>query len=223
MASMTGGPCPGPSNAKMAALRWAVGSTALDLGCGRGWYASALADRGFRVIGMDRVDQVTDARIEMHVGDIRPPLPFLDASFDTVLMFDILEHLEAEAEILSEVRRVCRAGGRVILSVPNADDAFLPMYGLTYLHRTDRTHLREYTLDGLPRLLAGFGFRTLYCALEGRTHVPLVFSEFLRGSRAVKTLARYALVALLRVGAIHNPNVAGDIHWVGERTADHAS
>src|SRR3972149_8821035 len=123
MASMTGGTerDPGPSNAKMAALCRAVGSAALDLGCGRGWYASALADGGFRVIGMDRVDQVTDARIEMHVGDIRPPLPFLDESFDTVLMFDILEHLEAEAEILSEVRRGCRAGGRIILSVPIAE------------------------------------------------------------------------------------------------------
>jgi SAM-dependent methyltransferase len=206
-----------PSNAKLAALRWARGVTALDLGCGRGWYASALADRGFRVVGMDRANQVADPRVEVRVGDVRPPLPFADGAFDTILAFDILEHLPAEAELLREIVRVCAPGGRVILSVPNADDGFLPAYGLTYLHRIDRTHLREYTLDGLPVTLERVGLRTLYCALEGRAHLPLVFSEFVRGPRAVRALVRRGLVALLKLGVLRNPSVAGDIHWVGEK------
>jgi SAM-dependent methyltransferase len=208
----------GVSNVKIAALRWAKGSCALDLGCGRGWYASALADRGFKVIGMDQANRVADPRIEVREGLIEPPLPFPEASFDTILMFDILEHLAAEAEVMREVARMCVAGGRAILSVPNADDVFLPRYGLTYLHRIDRTHLREYTVAELPRRLELFGFRTLYCALEGRTHLPLVFAEFVRGPQAVKALARYGLTALQKVGLIHNPHIAGDIHWVGERT-----
>lgn len=207
----------GPSNVKLAALRWAVGDTALDLGCGRGWYASALADRGFRVAGMDQANGVTDSRVEVRIGPIQPPLPFADGAFSTVLMFDILEHLDDEAGIMGEVARLCRKQGRVLLSVPNADDSFLPNYGLTYLHRIDRTHLREYTRDGLPRHLESFGFRTLYCALEGRTHLPLVFSEFVRGPRLLKTLARYSITAMQKVGLIYNPQTAGDIHWIGER------
>ncbi len=207
----------GPSNVKLSALRWAVGNTALDLGCGRGWYASTLADRGFHVIGMDQRNGVADSRVDVRVGEIRPPLPFANSAFSTVLMFDILEHLDDEAGIMSEVARVCQKQGRVILSVPNADDTFLPNYGLTYLHRIDRTHLREYTLDGLPRHLESFGFRTLYCALEGRTHLPLVFSEFVRGPRLLKTLARYSISAMQKIGLIYNPHTAGDIHWIGER------
>ena len=205
------------SNVKLAALRWAVGGRALDLGCGRGWYSSALADRGFRVIGMDQTNHVTDSRIEIRERKIEPPLPFADRAFDTILMFDILEHLEGEVEVMCEVARVCATGGRVLLSVPNANVAFLPEYGLTYLHRIDRTHLREYTLAELPRHLETFGFRTLYCALEGQAHLPLVFAEFVRGPRAFKTLVRYSLTALQKIGLIHNPNVAGDIHWIGER------
>ena len=207
----------GTSNVKIAALRWAIGQTALDLGCGRGWYASILADHGFRVVGMDQANQVADSRVEILVGDINPPLPFADGEFNTVLMFDILEHLAEEKGMMAEVARVCAKGGRVILSVPNADDGFLPVYGLTYLHRIDRTHVREYTLADLPRRLEMFGFRTLYCALEGRAHLPLVFSEFVRGPHALKTLARYGLTALQKLGLIHNPKIAGDIHWVGER------
>ncbi len=207
----------GPSNVKLAALRWAVGNHALDLGCGRGWYASVLADRGLRVVGMDQTNRVADSRIEIREGPIASRLPFCDAEFGTVLMFDILEHLEHEPEIMSEVARVCAKGGRVILSVPNSLDAFLPQYGLTYLHRIDHTHVREYTLAELPPHLESFGFRTLYCALEGRTHLPLVFAEFVRGPQIMKRLAGYCITALQRIGLIHNPNVAGDIHWIGER------
>ncbi|MBI5292125.1 MAG: class I SAM-dependent methyltransferase [Chloroflexi bacterium] len=207
----------GTSNVKLAALRWAVAGAALDLGCGRGWYAAALADRGFAVTGMDQANRVEDARVRVIEGPIRPPLPFPDCAFTTVLMFDILEHLEPEAEILAEVARVCAPGGRVIVSVPHADDAFLPDYGLTYLHRIDRTHVREYTPRQLAARLESFGFRTLYCRLEGQARLPLVFAEFLRGPRWLKTLAQYAITALQKIGVVHAPQVAGDIHWAGER------
>ncbi len=207
----------GTSNVKVAALRWAVGRAALDLGCGRGWYASMLADRGFRVVGMDQASRVSDSRINMIVGPIQPPFPAPDGAFDTVLMFDILEHLDDETGIMSEVARVCAPGGRLILSVPHGDDGFLPQYGLTYLHRIDRTHVREYTLADLPRRLEPFGFRTLYCALEGRAHIPLVFSEFVRGPHFIKAVARYSIAAVQKIGLISNPSIAGDIHWVGER------
>jgi SAM-dependent methyltransferase len=166
---------------------------------------------------MDHTNRVADSRIEMREGLIEPPLPFPEAAFDTVLMFDILEHLECETEIMREIARVCAKGGRVLLSVPNGDDKFLPHYGLTYLHRIDRTHVREYTLATLPQYLESFGFRTLYCALEGRRHLPLVFAEFVRGPQVLKTLARYGITALQKISLIHNPSVSGDIHWVGER------
>jgi SAM-dependent methyltransferase len=210
-----------PSARKMEYLdAWATGETALDLGCGRGWYASALAERGFRVAAMDAVRQVDDERIELTVGPIEPPLPYPDAAFDTVLMFDILEHLDDEAAILGEVARVTR--GRLIVSVPHADDAFLPHYGLTYLHRVDKTHRREYTPDDLCARLEAHGFRTLHVALEGLPHIPLVFAEFVRGGRAMRQVAKYAIVALYKLGLIVNKRVAGDIFWVGERVAGHA-
>jgi 2-polyprenyl-3-methyl-5-hydroxy-6-metoxy-1,4-benzoquinol methylase len=206
-----------PSNVKRESLKWAVGNTALDLGCGRGWYASALADRGFRVIGIDQTNRVTDPRIEIRVEPIRTPLPFEDNLFNTILMFDIIEHLEDETGIMKEIARVCRKGGRLIISVPNGDDAFLPQYALTYLHRIDRTHVREYRVETLASHFESFGFRTLYCALQGQTHIPLAFSEFVRGPQVMKILARYAITALQKIGLIYNTRIAGDIHWVGEK------
>jgi 2-polyprenyl-3-methyl-5-hydroxy-6-metoxy-1,4-benzoquinol methylase len=208
----------GPSNVKLAALeKWAIGNTALDLGCGRGWYASALADKGFKVIGIDQTNRTNDPRLEIIEHTITAPLPFPSAAFNTILLFDIIEHLDDEAGIMHEVARVCSVGAHVLLSVPNHDDAFLPNYSLTYLHRNDRTHVREYRLETIAAHFESFGFRTLYCALQGLPHIPLVFSEFIRGPRTLKTFARYAITALYKIGIVHNPRVGGDIHWVGER------
>lgn len=205
-----------PSQPKMDYLkRYAVGQTALDLGCGRGWYAIALADAGFAVSAMDAVLGFEDPRISFLEETITPPLPYQDAMFDTVLMFDILEHLLDEDGILAEVARVCR--GRLILSVPHADDGFLPEYGLTYIHRIDRTHLREYTPDTLCKKLERHHFSTHHVAVEDLIEIPLVFSEFVRGGRAIKTMVRRFLIALFKIGIVYNPRIAGDVFWVGDR------
>jgi SAM-dependent methyltransferase len=205
-----------PSELKLEYVRrYARGATALDLGCGRGWYSAALADSGFAVTGMDHVNRVEDARIAVLEQPIGVPLPFDTGAFDTVLMFDILEHLPDEAGILREVARICRQ--RLILSVPHRDDGFLPHYGLTYLHYVDNTHLREYTPAELEHKLRDHGFRTVQMGLEGQPTIPLVFSEFVRGGPAVRQLVRYVITALYKVGIVYNRAVAGDIFYVGER------
>jgi SAM-dependent methyltransferase len=205
-----------PSRLKLDYLRrYAIGQTALDLGCGRGWYASALADRGLAVTAVDQANRVDDPRITVLEQPIAVPFPFGDDAFDTVLMFDILEHLSDEAGVLSEVARVCKR--RLILSVPHADDGFLPRYGLTYLHHTDRTHLRLYTPDSLRDRLEAYGFKPLRVALEGRPTIPLVFAEFVRGGAVIRGLARYAITVLYKIGLVYNKNIAGDVFYVGER------
>jgi SAM-dependent methyltransferase len=205
-----------PSRLKLDYLhRYASGQTALDLGCGRGWYASALADMGLAVTGIDQANQVDDLRITVLEQPIAVPLPFADGAFDTVLMFDILEHLPDEAGVLGEVARVCRR--RLILSVPHADDGFLPRYGLTYLHHTDKTHLRLYTPDSLRSLLDGYGFEALRVALEGGPTIPLAFAEFVWGGPLIRGLARYTITALYKIGLVQNKSIAGDIFYVGER------
>src|SRR3954451_23336166 len=45
-------------------------------------------------------------------------LPFADATFDVVAAFDVVEHCEPEATVLSELARVLTPGGRLLVSVP---------------------------------------------------------------------------------------------------------
>jgi SAM-dependent methyltransferase len=74
--------------------------TALDVGCGFGYFADVLAGRGLQVLGVDaRSENVAEAarrspNIEWRVGDIEDPDTRALGEFDLVLCFGLLYHLE---------------------------------------------------------------------------------------------------------------------------------
>ncbi|HET9989700.1 MAG TPA: bifunctional 2-polyprenyl-6-hydroxyphenol methylase/3-demethylubiquinol 3-O-methyltransferase UbiG, partial [Kofleriaceae bacterium] len=99
----------------------AIGATprrVLDLGCGAGFLANYLAERGHTVTGLDATDEnLAIARAydrtgsaSYVIGDARV-LPFPDASFDAVCAMDLLEHVEDPASVVAEAARVLAPGG----------------------------------------------------------------------------------------------------------------
>ncbi|MGD8966530.1 MAG: class I SAM-dependent methyltransferase [Anaerolineae bacterium] len=109
----------------------APGMRVLDIGCGRGEILRHCAKRGARAYGIDfsPVAAGLAARLTEGEGGARVSLadakllPFPSASFDRVLMFDLVEHLHPWElqQALAEVRRVLRPWGRLIIhTAPNA-------------------------------------------------------------------------------------------------------
>lgn len=99
----------------------------LDCGCADGGYSVALLDRGAsHVTGIDQLeDRIAVARqraegrpLEFHVHEAEN-LPFSDASFDGVLLNEVLEHVADERKTLGELHRVLRPGGHLALFSPN--------------------------------------------------------------------------------------------------------
>ena len=97
----------------------------LDVGCGEGDVSVALHElTGSRVVGLDIsevvVDHVRKRGLEAHrvaIGD--EPLPFSDETFDLVYMAEVLEHLHHPDRALTEISRVLRANGHVLITTPN--------------------------------------------------------------------------------------------------------
>jgi SAM-dependent methyltransferase len=87
----------------------------LDAGCGEGVLVSEYANR-LAIEGVDA--NYTSAHVRP--GSVTA-LPYDDNSFDRALCLDVLEHLayEDQQRALSELRRVLRPGGEVLISVPN--------------------------------------------------------------------------------------------------------
>jgi ubiquinone/menaquinone biosynthesis C-methylase UbiE len=149
-----------------ARYRWAAtvsaGREVLDAGCGVGYGSAMLADAGAtRVIGIDVDDAVVaDASsryadrkvVEFRQGDLRE-LPFDDSSFDLVVCFEAIEHIDRQDAALDELRRVLRGEGHLLLSSPNRE-----VYPPGNPH-----HVHEYAPEELEEALrARFGVVELW-------------------------------------------------------------
>jgi len=106
----------------------------LDLGCADGYYSVGLAERGATsVVGAEvNADLVQRANELPHPESVRfvlagdGKLPFEDASFDGVLLNEVLEHVADERAVFSEIVRVLRPRGTLALFSPNR---FFPFEG----------------------------------------------------------------------------------------------
>jgi SAM-dependent methyltransferase len=147
----------------------AAGERVLDVGCGEGWFATELARAGVLVMGIDvaeeplRRGRQRDDGLDLRLVDADGPWPLDDASFDAVWAGETIEHVADTIGWLSEIRRVLRPGGRLLLSTP--DHGRLRVLRLALSRRAFETHfdpradhLRYYTRAGLIRLLDELGF-----------------------------------------------------------------
>jgi len=108
------------------AARLARGKRVLDAGCGAGYGSAELAGTAEQVTGIDRAPEALEfARANYNLENVRfdegscESLPYADASFDLVVAFEVIEHLENWRGLLLEARRVLAPGGQLVVSTPN--------------------------------------------------------------------------------------------------------
>lgn len=90
----------------------------VDIGDSDGSILKALGKSGVGVnLAPEAIRNIEANGVEACAADCHD-LPFEDASFDVVLCFETLEHVEAPAQVLGELARICEPGGRVFLSIP---------------------------------------------------------------------------------------------------------
>jgi len=170
-----------------------AGKAVLDAGCWWGWVLRYARDRGARAYGFDydraklNDSQEFIGREGLCVADAQS-LPFKNHAFDVVFSFHVMEHVPSPEVMLTEMRRVLRKNGELILAVPN-DFSFgvLPFRPLRYplkrhesflkrhqwyrrlknMSYGDDSHLREYTRTQLCHDVSAQGFEILNAGSYG--------------------------------------------------------
>ncbi len=102
------------------------GKTALDLSPGDGATSRLLASLGYAVVvtDYDRPPPLTQGIERVGGVDLNDFLPFQSATFDAVDLVEVIEHIENQAQLIREIRRVLKPGGRVLISTPNILNVF---------------------------------------------------------------------------------------------------
>jgi 2-polyprenyl-3-methyl-5-hydroxy-6-metoxy-1,4-benzoquinol methylase len=129
----------------------------LDCGCGTGYSLAFISSDtpNAHYLGID-VDEcaIAYARTKYPGLDLRVmdgmALSFDSSSFDVVLSFEVLEHLNEDQQrrYISETYRVLKTGGTLVLSTPNKD-----VFSLGHRISLNLYHVRELTLEQLVHLL----------------------------------------------------------------------
>ena len=112
------------------------GKRVLDVGCGFGWFELNALGKGVKEIyGIEITsldlkaarDNIKDKRVRFKIGGALK-LPFQDNYFDTVVAWEVIEHIpkNTEDKMFKEIRRVLKRDGRFYLSTPY--DSFLSKY-----------------------------------------------------------------------------------------------
>jgi 2-polyprenyl-3-methyl-5-hydroxy-6-metoxy-1,4-benzoquinol methylase len=145
-----------PHDGKIALLSAPLGRV-LDVGCARGANAAALRARGASHLAGIELDEAfaADARSgydEVVTGSVPEDLAWPDGSFDTVLAYDVLEHLVDPWAATTRLAALLKPGGQLHISLPNARSKklWLPLVLRgTFAYEPegimDVTHLRFFT------------------------------------------------------------------------------
>jgi ubiquinone/menaquinone biosynthesis C-methylase UbiE len=162
------------------AMQIAPAASVLDLGCGTGLVARAIARHSSFIGSVAGIDlsahlvaaatrladeEGAGARVTFQCGDARK-LPFADASFDAVVAHTLISHVSAPRAVLKEAARVLKAGGTIAVfdgdygsltfdqpdeARARADDAAL----------VDAVAANPRVMGQMPRLLGETGFDLL--------------------------------------------------------------
>jgi len=133
----------------------------LDVGCAYGYFERLyLNHRARKVIGVDiNANHITTAHqadgSSVYLVASAEALPFTDSSFTYVTCLDSLEHFVNDRKAISEMSRVLRQGGRILISVPNKFCDFLD---------PEFPRHRHYSVADLRSLLSDFEIERTYVA-----------------------------------------------------------
>ena len=148
----------------------------LDIGCGTGAMLDELKPFG-EVIGADFSPEALqfcvtrgapgEVQKKLARADVRR-LPFADSTFDVVTAMDIIEHIDDDKTASSEIFRVLKPGGRLLVTVP----AFPSLWSE---HDEALHHFRRYTAPRLKDLFQRVGLRVKKLSYTVTTLFPPIW------------------------------------------------
>jgi len=125
-----------------------VSGDLLEIGCGEGRGVEVLGPLLNHYHGLDKIGEILETLRKQHPGFVfeqalLPPMPGLkNNTFDWVVSFQVIEHIQDDLLYLQEIYRVLKPGGCALISTPN----------IRFSLSRNPWHIREYTPDQLRDL-----------------------------------------------------------------------
>jgi SAM-dependent methyltransferase len=132
----------------------------LDIGCGRGNLLKILKQMGCDCYGTER----TEFPMDNHSQDIHiyreklEDIAFREGSFDVVIIWHVLEHVDNPIQIIQEAAQILQPGGMLVVAVPNFGSFQAGIFQESWFHLDLPRHRFHFTPDTLLQCLNKNGF-----------------------------------------------------------------
>jgi SAM-dependent methyltransferase len=162
---------------------WIQGDV-LEVGCGEGRGIDMILEKAKSYTAIDKIEPVILELGKKYPsgkflsGNIPPLYPFEDNSFDRVVSFQVIEHIEDDHLFLKEINRVLKPGGTAWITTPNRPLSL----------SRNPWHIREYTAKELTDLAANY-FRKV--EMKGIAGNDKVMQYHDRNRKSVQRLMRW--------------------------------
>lgn len=166
-----------------------VSGDLLEVGCGEGRGVEVLQSEVKSYHGLDKIPEVIEQLKTRFSGAtfeqaIIPPFQTLaSGQFDTVVSFQVIEHIKEDRLFLEEIYRVLKPGGKAIISTPNIRQTL----------SRNPWHIREYTAEQLKELCEGIFDKVEAMGIGGNEKV-LSYHE--RNRQSVNKIMRFDIFNL---------------------------
>jgi len=161
------------SNRISAIKKHISGNILLDAGCSDGFIHGIIKKKGLKITGVDiNKSDIDIAKLlnpdNTYIVSSLYKLPFKNESFDTIICSEVLEHLDKDYMAISELYRVLKKGGKVIITVPSSDFPFC-FDPINFLLKDKHTnfgiwgfgHVRLYSFKKMSKMLENSGFKVV--------------------------------------------------------------
>ncbi|MBI3948857.1 MAG: methyltransferase domain-containing protein [Acidobacteria bacterium] len=180
----------------------------LEIGCASGEFLRLAAHAGFDVEGIEP-EPITSARardsfgLNVMTGTLAEAAYPAD-SFDAVVLFHVLEHLDSPRQTVTEIHRILKPGGTLAIETPTIDTIWFRLLGSRW-RQLIPDHYFFFTPHTLSRLLETVGFRVLEVKKVGKPMSIRLFLDRLRrfNSTLGKSLSSLAYLLGLENQTLH--------------------
>lgn len=155
----------------------------LEVGCGEGRGVELVMKKAKSYTAIDKIEEIIDKlKIKYPEGKFLsgniPPFEGLESNrYDTIISFQVIEHIQDDELFLKEINRVLKPGGKAYLTTPNR------IMSLT----RNPWHIREYTAEELLQLAQKYFTEARMKGISGDEKVMAYYE---RNKKSVEKIAR---------------------------------